>query len=187
MQSNSAMGGTNRFNKVEFYASRSNSVYGNSNTVQPPALAMRYIIKAFKGASASSTDIEITKVAQDVADKANRDLSNLSEKGRKAFFPSDTFVEIPITGNDQVYTAPANGFANAYGYVTQGDTYFNLANINSKVFLHINTTRTKGDTGAGRGIGGHVPVKKGDKVEFSYMGMDIKSFIFVYAEGEVPV
>ena len=30
---------------VQLDASRSNSVYGNSNTVQPPALTMRYIIK----------------------------------------------------------------------------------------------------------------------------------------------
>lgn len=68
---------------LKFDASRSNSIYGNSDTVQPPAVTMRYIIKAFAGASASSTDLEITKVAQDIADKANRDLSNLSEKGRR--------------------------------------------------------------------------------------------------------
>lgn len=30
---------------LSFDASRSNSIYGNSNTVQPPALTMRYIIK----------------------------------------------------------------------------------------------------------------------------------------------
>ena len=32
-------------NTLDFNASRSNSIYGNSNTVQPPALTMRYIIK----------------------------------------------------------------------------------------------------------------------------------------------
>ena len=30
---------------VKFFASQSNSIYGNSTTVQPPALTMRYIIK----------------------------------------------------------------------------------------------------------------------------------------------
>ena len=45
IQSNSAMGGTNRFNKVEFYASYSNSIYGNSSTVQPSSFTVRYIIK----------------------------------------------------------------------------------------------------------------------------------------------
>ena len=31
--------------KVEFNASRSNSIYGNSDTVQPPTVCMNYIIK----------------------------------------------------------------------------------------------------------------------------------------------
>lgn len=31
--------------RIDFNASKSNSVYGNSNTVQPPALTMQYIIK----------------------------------------------------------------------------------------------------------------------------------------------
>ena len=33
------------FSNIHFDASRSSSIYGNSNTVQPPALTMRYIIK----------------------------------------------------------------------------------------------------------------------------------------------
>ena len=31
--------------EVRFAASRSNSIYGNSTTVQPPAIVMQYIIK----------------------------------------------------------------------------------------------------------------------------------------------
>ena len=38
-------GGSNPSVNLTFDASRSNSIYGNSNTVQPPALTMRYIIK----------------------------------------------------------------------------------------------------------------------------------------------
>ena len=34
-----------KMNKLYFDASKSNSIYGSSNTVQPPALTMRYIIK----------------------------------------------------------------------------------------------------------------------------------------------
>ena len=43
-----AQQGTNtklNYNSVSFNANKSNSVYGNSTTVQPPALTMRYIIK----------------------------------------------------------------------------------------------------------------------------------------------
>lgn len=38
-------GNVNGYRVLVFDASRSNSIYGNSNTVQPPALTMRYIIK----------------------------------------------------------------------------------------------------------------------------------------------
>lgn len=41
-----ATGGRNR-QKVTLDASKSNAIYGNSDTVQPPALTMVYIIKAF--------------------------------------------------------------------------------------------------------------------------------------------
>ena len=33
------------YQSADFKASRSSSIYGNSNTVQPPAVTMRYIIK----------------------------------------------------------------------------------------------------------------------------------------------
>ena len=45
IQSNSPMGGSSQFNKVEFDASRSNSIYGNSDTVQPNSFTVRYVIK----------------------------------------------------------------------------------------------------------------------------------------------
>ena len=166
---------------INIDASRSSPIYGNSDTVQPPSLTVRYIIKAFAGASVSSTDIEITKVANDVADKANRDLSNLSENGRKAFFPSDTFIDITNKDSGATYTAPANGFVHVYGVTTNiNNTYFELAN--NHISIHINTS---GITIVGRGIGGYVPAKKGDKVVLNYAGMDIHQFRFIYAEGEV--
>lgn len=39
--------GANKGSQINFNASQSNSIYGNSDTVQPPALTMVYIIKAF--------------------------------------------------------------------------------------------------------------------------------------------
>lgn len=62
---------------IAFDASRSSSIYGNSDTVQPPALTARYIIKAFDGQTADSALIDITKYANELAGKANRQLSNL--------------------------------------------------------------------------------------------------------------
>lgn len=39
--------GADKGSQINFNASQSNSIYGNSDTVQPPALTMVYIIKAF--------------------------------------------------------------------------------------------------------------------------------------------
>lgn len=39
-------GGYGVYGKVNFNASRSNSIYGNSTTVQPPAVTVKYLIKA---------------------------------------------------------------------------------------------------------------------------------------------
>lgn len=46
--------------KVVFKASDSNSIYGNSNTVQPPAVCLNYIIKASKVSDQSSDIIDDT-------------------------------------------------------------------------------------------------------------------------------
>jgi microcystin-dependent protein len=62
---------------LEFDASQSNAIYGASTTVQPPALTCRYIIKAFDGQTADSALIDITQYAQELANKADRKLSNL--------------------------------------------------------------------------------------------------------------
>ena len=44
--SDHAFGGEDEYHQAfDFNASRSNPIYGNSTTVQPPALTMRYIIK----------------------------------------------------------------------------------------------------------------------------------------------
>lgn len=59
-------GGNTTHNCIVLNASKSSAIYGNSSTVQPPAVTMRYIIKAFEGASEESTDLAITNVANDL-------------------------------------------------------------------------------------------------------------------------
>ena len=48
---------------VCFDASDSNAIYGNSTTVQPKSVTVRYVIKAFDGQSQSSALIDITQYA----------------------------------------------------------------------------------------------------------------------------
>ena len=74
------------YSKFEFNANRSNSIYGNSNTVQPPALTMVYIIKAFHTNEGVDSSVELednvinhinnrieNKVKEEISTKANDD------------------------------------------------------------------------------------------------------------------
>lgn len=65
-------------NKYGFDASRSNSIYGNSNTVQPQSVKVLYYIVV---ATSTKTDIEvdIDEIATDLNGKANIDLSNCTK------------------------------------------------------------------------------------------------------------
>ncbi len=59
-----------------FDASRSSSIYGRSTTVQPSSVTVRYIIKAFHTVSNPAL-MEATAVGQEIANKANRALTNV--------------------------------------------------------------------------------------------------------------
>ena len=57
---------------VSFDASKSNSIYGNSDTVQPPALKMTFYIKAFNKVNTKAGDLDVTALANDVVKLATR-------------------------------------------------------------------------------------------------------------------
>ena len=60
---------------INFNASNSNSIYGNSNTVQPPALTMVYIIKAFhtnEGVDSGASDDVINYIDGEIAKKVDK-------------------------------------------------------------------------------------------------------------------
>lgn len=63
-----------------FDASKSNAIYGKSNTVQPPALTMVYIIKAFhtnEGADSGVSDDVIEYVASELKTSENTDKTQI--------------------------------------------------------------------------------------------------------------
>lgn len=81
------------YNNIVFDASISNPIYGASNTVQPPALTCRYIIKAFDGQTPDSALIDITQYAQELATKANRQLSNLDTANLACHVVVDSYYD----------------------------------------------------------------------------------------------
>ena len=81
-------------------ASQSNSIYGNSDTVQPPAACVKFMIKAFDGPTPSSAGIDLTQYAQDLANKADRSLSNLNATGEDHFLEQDFTIIYPNGGSE---------------------------------------------------------------------------------------
>lgn len=65
---NANVGSSGSYNSsITMDASRCSPIYGSSTTVQPPSALLIPYVKAFAGASADSTDLAITEVANDVA------------------------------------------------------------------------------------------------------------------------
>lgn len=101
--------------KFSFNASRSSSIYGNSNTVQPQTVKVYYYIVI---ATLTKTEIEvdIDEIATDLNGKADKDLANIDYGAMRTALNSD---DIPyITGTYR------NGYSwhNIYsdGFVEQG-------------------------------------------------------------------
>lgn len=82
---------------LDFDASQSNAIYGNSDTVQPPAACVRFMIKAFDGPTPSSAGIDLTQYAQDLANRLTREQT-----------PAFNKRDVIITSG--TYTAPATGW-----------------------------------------------------------------------------
>ena len=88
-------------------ASRSSAVYGNSNTVQPPALTMRYIIKAFTGMDNDEALVDLTEIANDLNQKFDprSDFTIIYPNGGTAANPAN------ITNNSRyVMDNPFSGY-----------------------------------------------------------------------------
>jgi len=113
---------------LRFDASRSSAIYGNSNTVQPPALTMRYYIQAFN-ASTDPALVDLTQIVQDLANKLTREQT-------PAFNKRDV---VTVSGT---YTAPVTGW---YKITVKGGGGGGGGG---------NKTTTHGIAGAGGGEGG---------------------------------
>ena len=179
---NTSVSATHHLGGINFDASRSNPIYGNSDTVQPPALTLLPCIKAFDAAVDSGL-IDITELANEVAGKADTNLSNLSATGKaKAAhlaMPSDTGIEISIPSSGSTITAPADGYITLTGTAGNQNGFVNLYSAGG-----IGSMVSMPATFAGKAL---LPVKKGKVVTIGYMNLSNASLEFTYAEGSQPV
>ena len=89
--------GTDSFNTptgFKFDASKSNAIYGNSDTVQPPALTMVYIIKAFH----TNEGVD-SGVSDDVVDYVEGEIAEVESKITSTYLVKDI-----LAGDENVKT-----------------------------------------------------------------------------------
>jgi hypothetical protein len=81
---------------VNFSASRANPIYGNSTTVTPPTLTVRWIIKAYDAPTPSSAQIDLSQYASDLANRLTREMTPAFNR-RDVITTSGTYTA-PVTG-----------------------------------------------------------------------------------------
>ena len=148
---------------VTFDASRSSPLYGASDTVQPPALTLLPCIKAFD-AAVNPGLIDITELANDVAGKAEKDLSNAQ--------PAQSFKDACLQWTVPDYTA---GISITSGYVAPKAGFIGLSQLlyNSRSSLSINNVQIyiASVSQVWTVLDITFPVAKGDVITFSNIGV----------------
>ncbi len=163
--------------QVGINASRSNTAYGKSDTVQPPALTLLPCIKAFDAAVDPGL-IDITELANEVAGKADKDLSNLGATGKAKVanlaMPSGKAVGLTFSHGAK-YTAPTDGYVCPAGY---GNTA--PISLSSSSNIMNSTTGLLGNDSI---EGVFIPVRKGETFNAYFYQGSVTLFCFIYAEG----
>lgn len=180
-QLNAAPGNT-VFNGINFSASRSSAIYGNSNTVQPESVGMVWCVRAF-GAAVNQGTVDITELAQMLNLKLS--IADAPRVCTPFAFPSDTWVAIPLPSAYSTYVAPADGYVFATGVpisdsipayaavsIKDGNGNYILRNISHSVF-------------AANSSGAFLQVRKGDTVYIDIVNSNNGTAKFIYAQGEV--
>lgn len=162
----------------------SNSIYGNSNTVQPQSIKVLYYI-VVATTTKTQIQVDIDEIATDLNGKADVDLTNVNNNGASKVagwsMPSTVYDDLTLGASGTTYTAPANGWFVVKGYNTTAGTTM-LDNTTSSIAIH-----------AGVPSGAYypciyVPAFKNNVIKLSWNNgsLSIPSdgyFRFVYAKG----
>ncbi|MCZ4065452.1 hypothetical protein NB636_02065 [Oxalobacter aliiformigenes] len=179
---NTTASGTHHLGGINFDASRANPIYGNSVTVQPQSIK-GYLYMVVATSSKTDIEVDIDRIATDLAAKVDIDLGNLNTTGKAKVanlaMPSASYVNLTLGASGAYYTAPADGYISLIKRATQSGEYvaiYGTAGIQD-VMWSIGATQ----------IFAIAPVRKGTAVKINYSASGIlDSFVFVYAEGSKP-
>lgn len=174
------------YQDVNFNASRSSSIYGNSSTVQPQAIKVLYYI-VVATSTKTAIQVDIDEIATDLNGKADVDLTNVNNNGKILMsempMPSDTFENLTLGARGSTYTAPANGWF--YLRKATGRTdhcfaalYHSASGSSINVISHCSNGTTADEVMC------ILPVKKGDVIGVNYTATGAtNAFRFIYANG----
>ncbi|MBE7703646.1 MAG: hypothetical protein E7Z89_06315 [Cyanobacteria bacterium SIG28] len=179
-------GGTANRALVRFDASDSNSIYNNSDTVQPNAVKkLLYICVGNTTNYEGITDVvnQGMEILEQVALKVNVDGTNLNTEGKSLIsglaFPSDKWIDLTVGASGTTYTAPANGWFHLWNTAGGGNPIM----LDSAVSALVAST-----IGGTSGYAPHIylPVRKGETVRAYYTQPtgSTTRLQFAYAEGE---
>lgn len=171
-----------------FNASRSNPIYGNSDTVQPNAVKkLLYICVGNTTNYEGMTEVVnqgmeiLEQVNQGLEARVNLDATNLSNDGKKIVsnlsFPSNKSINLTLGASGTKYTAPANGWV--FIQLTGTSTAYNLGVLVGDSLMGFGQTGTFN----GFDIGYTFPVTKGMTFAITYANVSKKFFKFIYAQG----
>ena len=139
-------------------------------------------IKAFD-ASVNTGLIDITELANEVAGKADKDLSNLGATGKAKVanlaMPSDNYVELSVPSpGEHVFIAPADGYVCVRVEATE---------VYQNITLSVDQIASANQaSGIGYWMSATIPVRKGKSFAYYWTGGNTKYFRFYYAEGSQP-
>ena len=171
---------------IRLDASRSSSIYGNSNTVQPQTIKAFYYIVI---ATSSKTDIQvdIDEIATDLNGKADTDLTNITDTGyvkmAGASMPSNKYVNLTLGANGSTYTAPADGWFYVHGNSSANTNFHHITIFYNSVNNWDTPVVRVCNNAPSAGTADLVPVKKGQTIRIEFDGMTMQHVVFIYAQG----
>ena len=138
--------------------------------------------------SATNAGNSETHTAAMLGTKANVDADNFSTRGKGLLagigMPSNRYTDLTLGSNGVGYTAPANGYFSLLKGTTAAGQYINFNSYFGESTQHLCSMVFS--PGTGYGVGGFIPVRKGDRIHISYTAAGtVTYFRFIYAEGDV--
>lgn len=176
--------GTSAITVNTTHASASNSIYGNSATVQPQTIKAFYYIVI---ATSTKTDVQvdIDNIATDLNGKADVGLSNITDSAKvqmaKSSMPDGIhYIDVTIGASGATYISPVDGWVRVAGTATADFQYVKIfGNSSNGVYI----PAIQSTAGKNQYPGCYIPIKKGQEFQVEYTTTEVNPLRFFYAVG----